>query len=325
MGRWICMGCLNVKDQDLCPHCGRRNDQLWNISAQLNVFTPLKNGQYTVGVAKGGMVGEPHGYTYTGWDHANQRPVTIKECAYIRECGERKDAIASSDPHWYSFVHSFEVLWRTQRRLNLRSIPRIWDIFPSDVSSESYTVYAVQERVEGIPLDRFLQNLGGKLNGAGVVRLLGPVMGDLCRAHSVGLFHGDIGIHALAVTGDGTARFFDFGTGENFGDADIPVPPSRTPYTYLDQKEYSELERNQREEVYQMGLLLWECLTGNRRENFRRGMPRQLDWTGCDPVFTQTMRGAVERAASADVHYQYMTMADFRRDLFRELSGTGRY
>lgn len=161
MGQWICMGCLKTKDQDCCSHCGRRNDQLRNIPAQLKVFTPLKNGQYTVGVAPGGMVGEPHGYTYTGWDHANQRPVTLKECAFIRECGERKDAIASSDSHWYSFVHSFEVQWRTQRRLNLRSIPRIWDIFPSDVPREPYTVYAVQERVEGISLDRFLQNLGG--------------------------------------------------------------------------------------------------------------------------------------------------------------------
>jgi len=315
MAQWLCMNCLKGKPGTRCPHCGKSDGELWNDGAHLPVFVQLKNGRYTVGVAQGSW-GTSHGYTYAGYDTAANRAVYIKECSYVTEFGIRERAIPKDDTWFYDHLRSWRVNWETQRRLDLPALPKIWDVF-----DEGGTVYAISEKVEGISLRQFVKNLGGTLNAAGVFRLLEPLMRDLARAHSVGLFHEDITMDAIAITPDGRSRFFGFGLNENIGDSDLPLPPAKTPYSYLDQSCYSELERGQREDIYMMALVIYECLTGvERKYRDKKQQGPEWKWMLCDPMFNRYMRQAVERAASADPANQYLTMEEFRRDLLQGIN-----
>lgn len=312
MAQWLCMNCLKPKPGSLCPHCGKSNDDLVNSQSQLPVFTRLKQGRYIVGVSS--WWGRSHGYTYTGWDAGSKRVVLIKECALVREDGPRNASIPEGNTAFYVLQQHCSASWETQRRQNLPSLPQMLDIF-----HEGNTVYAVQEKVEGTPLNRFAENLGGTLNAAGTLRLLTPLMMDLARAHSAGIYHEDITMDTIAVTSDGRARFFDFGAADNYGNSDIALPPPRSPYTYRDRSLFSAVELAQREDIFMMGAVIYQCLTG-RRPKFDRRHVEPLDWSGSDPVFRPALRLTVERAVNADPNYQFATMETFCRELFQTIN-----
>lgn len=297
----LCMHCMKIKTGPVCGNC-KENDRLFNVGAKLPIGTRLA-GRYVVGHSPGpSYIGVYHGYSYPGWDLQGNRPVMIKECAEISENNTRKYAIPDTERSREKAAR-MRTIWKAQQTLGLPGLPKIWDIF-----EENGTVYAVQELVEGIPLSEFIRNLGGTLNAAGTVRLLKPLMEDLGQAHDAMLWHGDIRRENILITPGDYAKLRDMCTGEDIGDSDLPVPGPKTPYGY-------GMER--RADVYRMGAVIYECLTGNEIPEYRNRKPVTLDWRNCDSFFTPAMRRAVERALSPDPQIQYLDMNEFCRALFR--------
>lgn len=317
----LCMNCLRPKEGALCPHCGKWEAELRNDMDQLPVYSRLQEGRYIIGTSRKHGFGEEHGFSYHSWDSLLGRPVIVKEVARIMECATRKEVLEPGGFGSY-YRENWPVLWNTQKRYALPGLPEIYDVFHhGDVTGVEWasTWYCIQEHVTGISLGQYMKDLGSELNAAATVRFLLPLMKDLARAHSAGLFHGDIDQHTVVLTSDHRVRFRDMFAAENIGNYDIPLPPASTPYSYWGQSEMGSQERRQREDIWRMGALFVYCLTGNTvdRTGGRKGTPIPVNWDRCDPVFTAPMRRVVERALSADVEYQYLTMAEFYADLVR--------
>jgi eukaryotic-like serine/threonine-protein kinase len=123
--------------------------------------------------------------------------------------------------------------------------------------------YLVLQLVEGLSLREVLRNRG-HLEPAEALAVLGPAAAGLAAAHASGLVHRDVKPENLLIGRDGTVRVTDFGLARaaasatsTFG-ADVLVG---SPH-YLSPEAVDGLQLDPRADVYALGIVLFECLTG---------------------------------------------------------------
>jgi eukaryotic-like serine/threonine-protein kinase len=124
--------------------------------------------------------------------------------------------------------------------------------------------YLVLQLIEGLSLREVLRNRG-RLEPAEALAVLGPAAAGLAAAHASGLVHRDVKPENLLIGRDGTVRVTDFGLARaaasatsTFG-ADVLVG---SPH-YLSPEAVKGLRLDARADVYALGIVLFECLTGS--------------------------------------------------------------
>jgi eukaryotic-like serine/threonine-protein kinase len=134
-----------------------------------------------------------------------------------------------------------------------------------DIGETDEGDYLVMELVEGATLGQLLDQ--GPLP-AGVVAALGDQIGRaLGAAHARGLVHRDVKPANILVTNEGIAKVADFGIARALGDAS-----SRLTVTghvmgtarYLAPEQLRDETIDARADVYALGLVLHQCLTGQQ-------------------------------------------------------------
>jgi hypothetical protein len=138
------------------------------------------------------------------------------------------------------------------------------------------TVFAVHELRDGLAVamqfvpGRSLKQLlaaEGALDPAHAVRLLGEVAGALAYAHAHGVVHRDVKPENIFVdAASGRALLADFGAARS-GDVDVRV--TRTGVTvgtpaYMSPEQIDGGPVDGRADLYALGLVAWEALTGRR-------------------------------------------------------------
>jgi tRNA A-37 threonylcarbamoyl transferase component Bud32 len=138
------------------------------------------------------------------------------------------------------------------------------------------SVYAVHEMRDGLAVamqfvpGRSLKQLlaaEGALDPAHAVRLLGEVAGALAYAHAHGVVHRDVKPENIFVdAASGRALLADFGAARS-GDVDVRV--TRTGVTvgtpaYMSPEQIDGGPVDGRADLYALGLVAWEALTGRR-------------------------------------------------------------
>jgi eukaryotic-like serine/threonine-protein kinase len=123
--------------------------------------------------------------------------------------------------------------------------------------------YLVLQLVEGLSLREVLRHRG-RLDPDEALAVLGPAAAGLAAAHASGLVHRDVKPENLLIGRDGTVRVTDFGLARaaasatsTFG-ADVLVG---SPH-YLSPEAVNGLRLDARADVYALGIVLFECLTG---------------------------------------------------------------
>jgi eukaryotic-like serine/threonine-protein kinase len=123
--------------------------------------------------------------------------------------------------------------------------------------------YLVLQLIEGPSLREVLRR-DGSLSPAEALWVLGPAAAGLGAAHAAGLVHRDVKPENLLLGLDGTVRVTDFGLARaaasattTFG-ADVLVG---SPH-YLSPEAVRGLPLDPRADVYALGVVLYECLTG---------------------------------------------------------------
>jgi serine/threonine protein kinase len=122
------------------------------------------------------------------------------------------------------------------------------------------TAYLVMELVEGEPLDVVM--LGGPLDWRVAGRVCAEVGAGLAAAHTHGVVHRDIKPANVVLTSSG-AKLLDFGVAARVGDPDQRPDGTLlgTP-AYLAPERLSPGEAAPAADVYAVGVLLYQCLTG---------------------------------------------------------------
>ncbi|WP_240619696.1 protein kinase [Blastococcus sp. TF02-8] len=198
-------------------------------------------------IAAGGM-----GQVWRGLDIALHRPVAVK---VLR-------SEYTGDP---TFVARFRAEAQHAAALSHPNIAAVFDYgeeTAQDGSGETLA-YLVMELVEGEPLSALLRREGALPTGT-TLALLRQTAAALAEAHRVGMVHRDVKPGNILVRPDGAVKITDFGiawsarsvaltrTGQVIG----------TPQ-YLSPEQAEGRHASPASDVYALGLIGYECLTGH--------------------------------------------------------------
>ncbi|MDY6997043.1 MAG: protein kinase [Actinomycetota bacterium] len=199
------------------------------------------DGRYRVGplIATGGMSG-----VYRGLDERLDRPVALKIM----------DSRYAGDSH---FLTRFQREARAVARLNHPGLVAVYD-----QGLDGQHPFLVMELIEGGTLRELLRERGPMPPHA-VAAVLRPVLAGLAVAHRAGLVHRDIKPENILISTDGEVKLADFGLVRALADAKITsTSVILGTAAYLAPEQVATGDTDSRGDVYAIGVLIYELLTG---------------------------------------------------------------
>ncbi|MCL8250627.1 serine/threonine protein kinase [Aeromicrobium fastidiosum] len=177
------------------------------------------------------------------------------------------------------------------------------------------TPHLVMELVEGTSLKDLLSLRGPSLRSVIVVR---GVLEGLAACHQAGILHLDIKPANVLVTNDGAVKIVDFGIARAASDATATV--AGTPH-YMAPEQFDG-RADERSDIYSVGCLLYECLTG--RPPFEGTMAAQLlahrnhprpDPRALNPDVPAGLAAVVAKAMAVEPAERYQTVHEMHAAL----------
>ena len=200
------------------------------------------DGRYRVDgmIATGGMSA-----VYRGLDLRLDRPVALKVMD-SRYAGDQQ------------FLTRFQREARAVARLKDPGLVSVYD-----QGLDGQHPFLVMELVEGGTLRELLRERGPMPPHA-VAAVLAPVLGGLAVAHRAGLVHRDIKPENVLISDDGEVKIADFGLVRAMAEAKITsTSVILGTAAYLSPEQVSTGDAGPRSDVYAVGVLAYELLTGN--------------------------------------------------------------
>jgi serine/threonine-protein kinase len=199
------------------------------------------DGRYRVEmmIATGGMSA-----VYRGLDLRLDRPVALKVMD-SRYAGDNQ------------FLARFQREARVVARLKDPGLVAVYD-----QGIDGQHPFLVMELIEGGTLRELLRERGPMPPHA-VAAVLRPVLGGLAVAHSAGLVHRDIKPENVLISDDGDVKIADFGLVRAVAEAKITsTSVILGTAAYLSPEQVSTGDAGPRSDVYSVGILAYELLTG---------------------------------------------------------------
>ena len=174
----------------------------------------------------------------------------------------RSVAIKLLHPHHATdptVVERFERESRSAAQLNHPNAVRIYD-----TGRDGELVFLVMEHVDGPSLRQVLRD-ASPLDPTVVAALGEQVASALGEAHARGLVHRDIKPANILIASDGTVKVTDFGIAKALSGADATLTSPGTVVgtaAYVAPEQLEESTIDARADIYSLGVLLYECLTG---------------------------------------------------------------
>ena len=184
---------------------------------------------------------------YRGLDLRLDRPVALKVME-ARYAGDQQ------------FLTRFQREARAVARLKNPGLVAIYDQSAGIPGRQA--PYLVMELVEGGTLRELLRERGPMPPHA-VAAVLAPVLGGLAVAHEAGLVHRDIKPENVLISDDGEVKIADFGLVRAVAEAKITsTSVILGTAAYLSPEQVSTGDADPRSDVYSVGILAYELLTG---------------------------------------------------------------
>lgn len=146
---------------------------------------------------------------------------------------------------------------KTTRQISHRHICRVYDF-----SEEDGQAFITMEHVSGEDLKSLIRRVG-QLTPGKAVFVARQIADGLAEAHRMGVIHRDLKPHNIMVDKEGNVRIMDFGIARTFkktGVTDTGVIIGTPEYMSPEQVDGKEVD--QRSDIYSLGIILYEMLTG---------------------------------------------------------------
>ena len=202
----------------------------------------LLDGRYRVEarIATGGM-----STVYRGLDVRLDRPVALKVM----------DSRYAADGQ---FLARFQLEARAVAKLKDPGLVAVYD-----QGTDAAHPFLVMELIEGGTLRELLRERGPMPPHAAAA-VLRPVLGGLAVAHRAGLVHRDVKPENVLISDDGEVKLVDFGLVRAVAEAGITsTSVILGTAAYLSPEQVSSGQTGPRSDVYAVGILAYELLTGS--------------------------------------------------------------
>lgn len=190
-------------------------------------------------IGVGGMA-----YVYKAFDKVCNRVVAVKIL---------KDEFMSDAQFRRRFTNE-------SKAITMLSHSNIVDVY--DVSLEGDSLYIVMEYIDGITLKEYMEKKG-ILSGAEAIHFIRQILKGLSHAHERGIVHRDIKPHNIILLKDGTIKITDFGIARltKFDTQTISDMTIGSVH-YISPEQASGDRTDERSDIYSVGIILYEMLTG---------------------------------------------------------------
>lgn len=238
-----------------------------------------------------------HGVVFRARDSQLQREVAIKRFSHF----------LADDPRAMRRI-TREVA--TLARVSHPHVVTVHDLVHMADGDGEVTPHLVMELVEGTSLRDLLATRGPSMRSVVAVR---GVLEGLAACHQAGILHLDIKPANVLVTPSGGVKIVDFGIARAASDTTATV--AGTPH-YMAPEQFDG-RADERSDIYSVGCLLYECLTGAppfegtmaaqvlAHRSRPRPDPRELA-----PQVTASLAAVVQRAMAIDPSARYQNVAE---------------
>lgn len=250
----ICSQCQseNPDDTQFCGKCAAQlsDNRERPVATTAIVRSPRKDlsvgsifaGRYQIieKLGKGGM-----GKVYKVWDREVEEKVALK----LLNPQTADDEIT---------IERFRNELKLARKISHRNVCRMFDL-----SREEETHYITMEYVPGEDLKSSIRRMG-PLSVGKAIAVVKQICQGLAEAHDLGVVHRDLKPQNVMVDKEGNARIMDFGIARSLtkkGITETGVIIGTPEYMSVEQVEGKEAD--QRSDIYSLGVILYEMLTGS--------------------------------------------------------------
>lgn len=220
-------------------------------------------------------------------------------------------------------VQRFQREARAMADLDHPNIVRI-----SDIGEEDGQQYLAMEYVAGLDLKRYIKE-NAPLSNDVAVRIMGQILLAMRMAHTRGIVHRDLKPQNVLLTPDGTAKVTDFGIAVAFAETSLTQTNSMLGSVhYLSPEQARGSKATVQSDIYAMGIILFEMLTGHipydgdsavtiALQHFQQPLPSIREENRNVP---QSLENIVLRATAKKLTDRYKTVAEMFTDLASSLS-----
>jgi serine/threonine protein kinase/tetratricopeptide (TPR) repeat protein len=221
-------------------------------------------------------------------------------------------------------IERFRNELRFARKISHKNVCRMYDL-----SREQGTQFITMEYVEGENLKNLMRRMGQFSIGkaVSVARQVGE---GLAEAHKLGVIHRDLKPQNIMIDNDGNVRIMDFGIarslkGKGITDARVMIG---TP-EYMSPEQVDGAEADGRADIYALGVVLYEMLTGRvpfegdtalsvalKHKTAIPHDPRELN-----PQIPESLSALILRCLEKDKAKRYQNVEDLISDLKKTESG----
>ncbi len=206
----LCKGCYTLKTSEAeCSNCDYQESSTQDVSIYIPQGTLLE-GKYSVGnvIGQGGF-----GITYLGWDQNLNIKLAIKEYfpqGIVSRTPGDNTIISFAGDEKKHFEFGLDRFLKEARTLaQFENHPNIVTV--RDYFKTNGTAYMIMSYIEGLTLEKYLIQQGGKLSFNKTLDIMLPVMDALKEVHSVGVMHRDISPDNILIDKMGRVIIIDFG------------------------------------------------------------------------------------------------------------------
>jgi serine/threonine protein kinase len=208
----------------------------------------------------------------------------------------------------HEFLKSFKNEAKIIAKLNHENIVRVYDI------EERYrTVFIIMERLTGNTLDVLLKSVY-RLPPQRIVNYLVQICKGLQYAHQHGIVHQDVKPDNIFILPDDKIKILDFGLACPFGSENFLAG---TPF-YMSPEQVQCFPVDQRSDIYSLGLVVYEMLTGKRpfegKDQWKvmemRANNDIPDPAAEIPDLPKTLRDFILKACARDPSQRYQTIPE---------------